>query len=86
MGIDLASAARRTVSSAAKIVLRKSTRRIFKLSLPCKMRETSSKSSINCVCNLALRSMVSNAWVMVASLYLRVRSNFAHPKIGLRGF
>ena len=44
--IDLASAARRTVSIAAAIVGASSTGQTFRLSLPRRMRETSNKSSM----------------------------------------
>ena len=81
----LASAASRTVSRAASIVAARFTGATFNVIFPCRMRETSNKSSINSACSLALRSIVSRAcWVFVASSR-PFRSNFVQPRIGLRG-
>ena len=59
--ISFASRAGRTESIAASMMLERSTARYSISSLLVMMRETSSKSSINCDCERALRSIVSNA-------------------------
>ena len=59
--IPLASAAGRTLSSAASMMRRRSTGLKSSRSLPVMMRETSSRSAISCACARALRSIVSSA-------------------------
>ena len=65
--MPLASNAGRTASIAASITEQRSTGRSSICNLPVMMRETSSRSSINCDCERALRSIVSNARVTSAA-------------------
>ncbi len=83
--MPFASAAGRTTSIAACTTAARSVGRTSRRIFPETMRETSSKSSINCVSARALRSIVTRAFAALSGPSTPSRSMRTHAMIGESG-